>query len=148
MEFKSRNPYTINWPYFSKPCERLSGDFPRRWADSDASNIHCLIRSFYRYILDVNCCTRERCPFNEQGRYTSRRGNYWDKIGGPPRWFRKEPHTLSALGAAVLISTTNETEAGAITSFTMSNVQQTKVNEEVTKLSRLVGELGKIDQTQ
>ena len=71
----------------------------------------------------------------------------WNKIGGPPR-YRREPVTLSAIGAAVLIGSISGAVGGGITSFAMSSVQQSKINEEVAKLSTLVGELSNTDQTQ
>ena len=68
----------------------------------------------------------------------------------PPRvrLFRKEPLTLYAVGAAVLISATSGAASGAVTSFAMSTSQQSKINDKITKLRTLVGQLNKIDQTQ
>ena len=64
------------------------------------------------------------------------------------RRFRREPLTLSAVGAAVLIGATSGAASGALTSFAMSNSQQSKINDEITKLGSLVGQLNKMDQTQ
>ena len=64
------------------------------------------------------------------------------------RQFRREPLTLSAVGAAVLIFATSGAASGALTSFAMSNSQQSKINDEITKLGTLVGQLNKMDQTQ
>ena len=74
----------------------------------------------------------------------------WNCIGGPPkvRRFRREPLALSAVGAAVLIGATSGAASGALTSFAMSNSQQSKINDEITRLGTLVSQLNKIDQTQ
>ena len=74
----------------------------------------------------------------------------WNRIGGPPRVrrFRREPLTCSAVGAAVLIGATSGAASGALTSFAMSNSQQAKINDEITELGTLVGQLSKMDQTQ
>ena len=62
--------------------------------------------------------------------------------------FRREPLTLSADGAAVLIGATSGAANGVLTCFAMSNSQQSKINDKITKLGTLVGQLNKIDQTQ
>ena len=62
--------------------------------------------------------------------------------------FRRDPLILSAVGAAVLIGATSGAANCALTSFAMSNSQQAKINDEITKLGTLVGQLNKIDQTQ
>ena len=71
----------------------------------------------------------------------------WNKIGGPPL-VRRELITLSAIGAAVLIGAVSGAAGGGITNFAMSGAQKSKINEEVSKLSTLVGELSMIDQNQ
>ena len=74
----------------------------------------------------------------------------WNRISGPPkvRRFRREPLTFSAVCGAVLIGATSGAASGALTSFAMSNSQQSKINDEITKLGTLIGQLNKIDQTQ
>ena len=130
----------------------------RNWP-SEHANLQRFVRSHYKLITECNCCSRESCPLQELGRYeTPRRYEDlqgrrwrvnidWNKIGGPPR-FRREPITLSAVGAAVLISAVSGAVGGGITNFAMSNAQQSKINEEVAKLSTLVGELSNTDQNQ
>ena len=65
----------------------------------------------------------------------------------PPRVrrFRRKPLYLSAVNAAVLIGATSGAASGALTSFAMSNSQQSKINDEITKLGTLVGQLNKIE---
>ena len=73
----------------------------------------------------------------------------WNRIGGPPKArIRREPLTLSAVGAAVLIGATAGAASGALTSFAMSSTQQANINDEITKLGALVGQLSKRDQSQ
>ena len=64
------------------------------------------------------------------------------------RRFGREPLTLSAVGAAVLIGATSGAASGALTNFAMSNSQQAKIIDENTKLGTLVGQLNKRDQIQ
>ena len=64
------------------------------------------------------------------------------------RRFRREQLTLSAVGAAVLIGATFVAASGALTSFAMSNSQQSKINDEITILGTLVGQLNKMDKIQ
>ena len=139
-------------------CVREFSRATRNWP-SEGATLQRLVRSNHRLLTEWSCCTRETCPLQEQGRFeTPRRvedrygrrwrvNNDWNKIGGPPR-FRREPVTLSAIGAAVLIGSVSGAVGGGIASFAMSNSQQSKINEEVAKLSTLVGELSKSDQNQ
>ena len=46
----------------------------------------------------------------------------------------------------MLIGAVSGAVGGGITSFAMSGAQQSKINEEVGKLSALVGELSKTDR--
>ena len=73
-----------------------------------------------------------------------------NRIGGflQGRQFRRDPLTISAGGAAVLIGVTSEAARGAKTSFAMYNSQQSKINDEITKLVTLVCQLNIINQTQ
>ena len=71
------------------------------------------------------------CPLAE-GRTQSRRGE-WDKTGWPVKRVRREPLTLSAFGAAVVIGGIAGTAAGGLTSFVMSNSQKSKINQELVK---------------
>ena len=103
------------------------------------SPIHQIIRNSYRYLIDWNCCTRITCPLTE-GRTQSRRGD-WKGISGPPKRVRREPLTLSAVGAAVVIRGIAGTAAGGLTSFVMSNSQQSKINQEIVNLGKRIGEL-------
>ena len=48
----------------------------------------------------------------------------------------------------MLIGAVSGAVGGGITSFAMSGALQSKINEEVAKLSTLVGELSKTDQNQ
>ena len=48
----------------------------------------------------------------------------------------------------MLIGAVSGAVGGGVTSFAMSGVQQSKINEEVAKLSTLVGKLSKTDQNQ
>ena len=59
-----------------------------------------------------------------------------------------EPLTFSAVGAAVLTGATSGAASGALTSFAMSNSQQSIINDQITKFETLVGQLNKMDQTQ
>ena len=139
-------------------CIREFSRATRNWP-SEGATLQRQIRSNYRVLTDWNCCTRVSCPLQEQGRfdnprtYEDHRGlrwrvnTDWNKIGGPPR-YRREPVTLSAIGAAVLIGAVSGAVGGGITSFAMSSAQQSKINEEVAKLSTLVGELSNVDQNQ
>ena len=77
----------------------------------------------------------------------SRRGD-WDGIGGPPKRVRREPLTLSAVGAAVVIGGIAGTAAEGLTSFVMSNSKQSKINQEIVNLGKRIGELSKSDQNQ
>ena len=111
-------------------------------------------------LTELSCCTRESCSLQEQGRFEvplkfeDNRGckwqvnTDWNKIGGPPPCYRHEFITLFAIGAAVLIGVVSGAVGGEITSFAMSEAKQSKINEDVTKLSTLVGELSKTDQNQ
>ena len=82
-----------------------------------------------------------------EGRTQSRRGE-WDKTGGPPNRVRREPLTLSAVGAAVVIGGIAGTAAGGLTSFVMSNFKQSKINKEIGNLGKRIAELSKWDQNQ
>ena len=48
----------------------------------------------------------------------------------------------------MLIGAVSGAVEGGITSFAMAGVQQSKINEEVAKLSTIVEELSKTDQNQ
>ena len=85
--------------------------------------------------------------FLAEGQTQSRRGD-WDRNGGPPKRVRREPLTLSAVGTAVVIGGLAGTAAGGLTSFVMSNSQQSKINQEIVNLGKRIGELSKSDQNQ
>ena len=82
-----------------------------------------------------------------EGRTPSRK-NDWDRIGGPPKRVRWEPLTLSAVGAAIVIGGIAGTAAGRLTSFVMSNSQQSKNNQEIVYLCKQIVELSKSNQNQ
>ena len=70
-------------------------------------------------------------------------------LGGPAkRRIRREPLTLTAVAATVLIGAASGVAGGAITSFAVSSTQQSKINDEIANLGKLVGELGAKDQNQ
>ena len=69
-----------------------------------------------------------------------------DRTGGPPKRVRREPLTLSAVGATVVIGGIAGTAAGGLTSFLMSNLQQSKINQEIVHLGKRIGKLSKSDQ--
>ena len=122
--------------------------------------IHGLIRKSHRFLYDWGCCSRSECPLEEMGAQQPAPRNCdtpvvpvrttWNRIGGPPRVkrFRREPLTHFAVGAAVLIGATSGAASWALTSFAKSTSQQSKINDEITKLGTLVGQLNKMDQTQ
>ena len=69
-------------------------------------------------------------------------------LGGPAtRRIRREPLTLTAVAATVLIGAASGVSGGAITSFAVSSTQQSKINDEIANLGKLVGELEVKDQT-
>ena len=119
----------------------------RNWPSEGASlqQFEC---SHYRLLTELSCCTRETCPLQEQGRFEVPRkfedncglrwqvNIDWNKIGGPPR-VRRKPITLFAIGAVMLIGAVSGAFGGAITSFAMTEAQQSKINE-VAKLRKLV----------
>ena len=70
-------------------------------------------------------------------------------LGGPAkRRIRREPLTLTAVAVTVLIGAASGVAGGAITSFAVSSTQQSKINDEIANLGKLVGELGAKDQNQ
>ena len=122
--------------------------------------IHGLIRESHRFLYDWGCCSRSECPLEKLGAQQPAPRNRdspvvpvrttWNRIGGlaKVRRFCREPLTLSAVVAAVLIGATSGAASGALTSFAMSNSQHSKINDEIRKLGTLVGQLNKMDQTQ
>ena len=82
--------------------------------------IHGLIRESHRYLYDWGCCPLLECPLVElwgQQFKTLNRDSpvvlvrtTWNRIGGPPlvRPFCREPLTIFAVGAAVLINELSE----------------------------------------
>ena len=111
-------------------CVREFSRVTRNWP-SEGASLQQFIRNHYRVLTQLNCCTRETCPLQEQSRFEiplrfeDNRGlrwqvnTDWNKIGGPPR-VRREPITLSAIGAAVRIGAVSGAVGGGITSFAMS----------------------------
>ena len=70
-------------------------------------------------------------------------------LGGPDkRRIRREPLTLTAVAATVLIGVASGVAGGAITCFAVSSTHKSKIKDEITNLGKLVGELGAIDQNQ
>ena len=68
-------------------------------------------------------------------------------LGGPAkRRIRCEPFTLTAVAATALMQAASGIARGAITSFAVSSTQQSKINDEIANLNKLVGELGVKDQ--
>ena len=68
-------------------------------------------------------------------------------LGGPAkRRIRRVPLTLTAVAAIVLIGAASGVAGSAITSFAVFSTQQSKINDEIANLSKLVKELGAIDQ--
>ena len=68
-------------------------------------------------------------------------------LGGPAkRRIRREPLTLTAVAATVLIGAASGVAGGTITSFAVSSTQQSKINDEIANLGKLVGELRAKDQ--
>ena len=121
--------------------------------------INNLIRESHRFLYDWKCCSRSELPFEELGVQQPAPRNRdspvvpvhttWNRIGGPPgvRRLRREPLNLFAVVAAVLIGATFGAASSALTSFAISNSQQSKLNDELPKLWTLVGQLNKINQT-
>ena len=139
-------------------CIREFSRVTQNWP-SEGASLQQFICNHYRVLTELSCCTLETCPLQEQGQFEVPRrfennrdlrwqvNTDWNKIGGYLR-VRREPITLSAIGAAVLIGAVSGAVGGGITSFAISGAQQSKINEEVAKLSTLVGELSKTDQNQ
>ena len=123
-----------------------ANQFRKFTQQAPGSPINQIVRNSYRYLIDWNCCTRMTCSLVE-GRKQSRRGD-WDRIVGPPKRVRREPLTLSAVGAEVMIGGITGTAAGGLSSFVMSNSQQSKINKEIVNLGKRIGELSKSDQNQ
>ena len=121
-----------------------ANQFNKFTQQAPGSPIHQIVRNFYRFLIDWNCCTRMTCPLAE-GRTQSRRGD-WDRTDGPLKRVRREPLTLSAVGAAVVIGGIAGTAAGGLTSIVISNSQQSKINQEIVNLGKRIGELSKSDQ--
>ena len=65
-----------------------------------------------------------------------------------PKRVRREPVTLSAVGAAVVIGGIAGTAAGGLSSFVMSNSQQSKINQKIVNHVKRIEELSKSDQNQ
>ena len=64
-------------------------------------------------------------------------------LGKPAkRKIRRAPITLTAVAATVLIGAASGVAGNAITSFAVSSTQQSKINDEIANLGKLVGELG------
>ena len=121
--------------------------------------IHGLIRESQRFLYVWGCCFRSECPLKELVAQQPAPQNRdspvvpirmtWNRIGGPPKVRR-------LCRAAYLFCCWRRSAnwcnicavSGALTSFAMSNSQQFKINDEITKLGTLVGHLNKIDQNQ
>ena len=98
--------------------------------------IHGLIRESHRFLYDWGCCSHSECPLEELGAQQPAPRNrdvpvFQYALRGTllvayprVRRFRREPLTLSAVAAAVLIGATSGAASGALTSFAMSNSQQ------------------------
>ena len=82
-----------------------------------------------------------------EGQTQSRRGDL-DRTGGPPKRVCRKPLTLYAFGAAVVIGVIAGSTAGGLTSFVMSNSQQSKINQEILNFGKRIGEFSKSDQNQ
>ena len=119
-------------------CIRELGILTRYVPNEMSAPIHRLIRESHRFLYDWGCCSRSECPLEELGAQQPAPRNRdspvvpvrtkWNRIGGPPRVrrFRREPLSLSAVGAAVLIGATSGAASGALTSFAMSNSNKQK----------------------
>ena len=129
-------------------CQVRLGHLTRRLPTDLSAPIHTVVRNSHRVLSEWNCCSRAVCPL-EDG-VDPRPGTTWNRLGGPPKVsrVRREPLTLSAVGAAVLIGAAGGAAGGAITSFAMSSNQQSKINQEIANLNKLVGDLSRQDQNQ
>lgn len=127
-------------------CEREFVKFTRYTTTVDSFPIHHTIRNSYRYLSEFNCCSRTTCPLEYLTRVKFA-STGWGRVHGPPRT-RREVLTLGAIAATVLIGAASGAAAGSLTNFAVSSNQQSKINDEVAKLSELVGSLTKADQSQ
>ena len=70
-------------------------------------------------------------------------------LGEPAKQkIRREPFTIPAVAATVLFSTAIGVVGGAIASFAVSSTQQSKINNKIANLGKLVGELEMQDRKQ
>ena len=139
---------SINNQLMKTDCQDRFSRLTRHLPNEFSASIHTLVRDSHHFLAEWNCCSRAVCPL-EDNRLPAP-GTSWNRVGGPPRVkrVRREPLTLSAVGAAVLIGAAGGAAGGAITSFAMSSSQQSKINQEIANLGKLVGDLSKQDQGQ
>ena len=70
-------------------------------------------------------------------------------LGRPAkRGIRREPLTLTAVAATLIIGAARSVAGVAITSFAVSSTQQSTINDEIAHLGKFVGELGVKNQNQ
>ena len=112
---------------------RVTRNFP-----SEGASLQRFVRSHYRLLTELRCCTLETCRLQEQSRFENPRrfednlglrwqvNTDWNKIGGPSP-VRREPITLSAISAAVLIGSVSGAVGRGITSVAMSGAQQSNI---------------------
>ena len=126
-------------------CERNFAKLTRFLPDEHSPPIHYIVRNSHHYFADWGCCLRATCPLFENV-FTPKQPT-WRVLGGPAkRRIRREPLTLTAVAATVLIEAASGVAGGAITSYAVSSTQQSKINDEIANLGKLVGELGAKDQ--
>ena len=143
--FQSRNLGNFN----NQNCERNFAKITRFLPDEHSPPIHHIVRNSHRYLADWGCCSRATCPLLENVITPKSQQTTWRVLGGPAkRRIRREPLTLTAVTAIVLIGAASGVAGGAITSFAVSNTQQSKINDEIANLGKVVGELGAKDQNQ
>ena len=99
-------------------CERKFAKLTRFLPDEHSPPIHHMVRNYHRYLADLVCFSRSTCPLLENVLIPKSQQTTWRVLGGPAKQRkRREPLTLTAVAATVLIGAASGVAGSAITRF-------------------------------